>query len=130
MQDLGRSQMALLTSSLGTVAFLAKLMFDFSLFIFLSPSSLLQTIWDGATYKVTLEFPEEYPDKPPKCRFIKVYQEKHKCKFNLNILQRDSIIQIYIHQVRLCKLQTTVMVCNRLICPKDEHLTIITIMWD
>lgn len=27
------------------------------------------SIWDGATYPIVLEFPEEYPDKPPKCRF-------------------------------------------------------------
>lgn len=24
---------------------------------------------EGANYKVTLEFPEEFPDKPPKCKF-------------------------------------------------------------
>ena len=27
------------------------------------------TMWEGATYSLTLEFPEEYPDKPPKCKF-------------------------------------------------------------
>ncbi len=28
-----------------------------------------QTPWEGAIYELVLEFPEEYPDKPPKCRF-------------------------------------------------------------
>jgi len=28
------------------------------------------TDWEGGVYKVTLEFSEEYPSKPPKCRFM------------------------------------------------------------
>ena len=26
--------------------------------------------WDGGVYKVSLEFLEEYPSKPPKCNFV------------------------------------------------------------
>ena len=25
------------------------------------------TVWEGGVYKLRLEFPEEYPAKPPKC---------------------------------------------------------------
>ena len=27
------------------------------------------TDWEGGVYKVIMEFPEEYPSKPPKCKF-------------------------------------------------------------
>jgi ubiquitin-conjugating enzyme E2 I len=27
------------------------------------------TIWEGGTYPLTMEFTEEYPSKPPKCKF-------------------------------------------------------------
>eukprot|EP01113_Clastostelium_recurvatum_P029885 TRINITY_DN3615_c0_g1_i1.p1 TRINITY_DN3615_c0_g1~~TRINITY_DN3615_c0_g1_i1.p1 ORF type:complete len:160 (-),score=6.54 TRINITY_DN3615_c0_g1_i1:108-587(-) len=27
------------------------------------------TIWEGAVYPITMEFNEDYPSKPPKCRF-------------------------------------------------------------
>ncbi len=28
------------------------------------------TDWDGGVYKVSLEFSDEYPSKPPKCKFV------------------------------------------------------------
>ncbi|KAG2388142.1 hypothetical protein C9374_000992 [Naegleria lovaniensis] len=28
------------------------------------------TIWEGGEYRLDIEFSEEYPDKPPKCRFV------------------------------------------------------------
>merc|ERR1712115_504080 len=28
------------------------------------------TDWEGGVYKVSLEFSEEYPSKPPKCKFV------------------------------------------------------------
>ena len=28
------------------------------------------TDWAGGVFKVTMEFPEEYPSKPPKCKFV------------------------------------------------------------
>eukprot|EP01083_Nonionella_stella_P316572 1148560_1 len=28
------------------------------------------TDWEGGLYKVTMEFSDEYPSKPPKCRFV------------------------------------------------------------
>ena len=28
-----------------------------------------QTPWEGGEYKLQLEFSEDYPNKPPKCRF-------------------------------------------------------------
>ena len=28
------------------------------------------TDWEGGLYKVVLEFSEEYPSKPPKCKFV------------------------------------------------------------
>ena len=28
------------------------------------------TAWEGATYKLSMEFTEDYPGKPPKCRFL------------------------------------------------------------
>ncbi|OMJ92374.1 hypothetical protein SteCoe_4930 [Stentor coeruleus] len=30
------------------------------------------TIWDGAIYKLFIDFNDEYPSKPPKCKFEKV----------------------------------------------------------
>ncbi len=27
------------------------------------------TSWEGGLYKLTIKFPEEYPQKPPKCQF-------------------------------------------------------------
>ena len=30
---------------------------------------LQQTPWEGGTYKLKMFFPEEYPSKPPKCKF-------------------------------------------------------------
>mmetsp|Transcript_5152 Transcript_5152/g.5643 ORF Transcript_5152/g.5643 Transcript_5152/m.5643 type:complete len:133 (-) Transcript_5152:341-739(-) len=28
------------------------------------------TDWAGGVYKVVMEFPDEYPSKPPKCKFV------------------------------------------------------------
>ena len=28
------------------------------------------TIWEGGEYRLDIEFSEEYPDKPPKCKFV------------------------------------------------------------
>lgn len=28
------------------------------------------TDWEGGVYKVRMEFSEEYPSKPPKCKFV------------------------------------------------------------
>lgn len=30
------------------------------------------SIWEGATYKLFIDFSDEYPSKPPKCKFEKV----------------------------------------------------------
>ena len=32
----------------------------------------LQSLWEGGVYKMTLEFTEDYPNKPPKCKFVPV----------------------------------------------------------
>ncbi|KAL8305192.1 hypothetical protein RB597_003912 [Gaeumannomyces tritici] len=29
-----------------------------------------KTIWEGGLFKLTMAFPEEYPTKPPKCKFV------------------------------------------------------------
>ena len=31
-----------------------------------------QTIWEGGRFKLTMEFSEDYPTKPPKCKFTPV----------------------------------------------------------
>jgi len=28
------------------------------------------SIWEGGEYRLDIEFPDEYPDKPPKCKFV------------------------------------------------------------
>ena len=28
------------------------------------------TDWEGGVYKVQMDFPDEYPSKPPKCKFV------------------------------------------------------------
>jgi len=51
-----------------------------------------QTIWEGGLFKLTLSFPEEYPTKPPKCKFVpplfhpNVYPSGTVC---LSILNED-----------------------------------------
>lgn len=30
------------------------------------------SLWEGGEYCLTMEFPEEYPSKPPKCKFTPV----------------------------------------------------------
>ena len=32
---------------------------------------LTQSPWEGGFYKLTMEFPEDYPASPPKCKFDK-----------------------------------------------------------
>ncbi|KAK9315057.1 ubiquitin-conjugating enzyme/RWD-like protein [Lipomyces starkeyi] len=50
------------------------------------------TIWAGGLYKLTIQFPEEYPTKPPKCKFApnfwhpNVYPSGTVC---LSILNED-----------------------------------------
>ncbi|KAK9456208.1 ubiquitin-conjugating enzyme/RWD-like protein [Dipodascopsis uninucleata] len=50
------------------------------------------TLWAGGLYKLTISFPEEYPTKPPKCRFApnfwhpNVYPSGTVC---LSILNED-----------------------------------------
>ena len=34
--------------------------------------TILQSLWEGGVYKMTLEFTEDYPNKPPKCKFVPV----------------------------------------------------------
>ncbi|RYG69874.1 hypothetical protein EON64_01635 [archaeon] len=31
---------------------------------------VVDTDWAGGVFKVSMEFPEEYPVKPPKCKFV------------------------------------------------------------
>ncbi|KAH9906945.1 ubiquitin carrier protein [Xylariomycetidae sp. FL2044] len=51
-----------------------------------------KTIWEGGIFKMTITFPEEYPTKPPKCRFTpplfhpNVYPSGTVC---LSILNED-----------------------------------------
>ncbi|KAK8202749.1 ubiquitin-conjugating enzyme/RWD-like protein [Phyllosticta capitalensis] len=51
-----------------------------------------KTIWDGANLKLEMTFPEEYPTKPPKCKFVpplfhpNVYPSGTVC---LSILNED-----------------------------------------
>lgn len=35
-------------------------------------SARAQTIWEGGRFKLTMEFSEDYPTKPPKCKFTPV----------------------------------------------------------
>lgn len=50
------------------------------------------TDWDGGVYKVVMEFSEDYPSKPPKCKFVpplfhpNVYPSGTVC---LSILNED-----------------------------------------
>eukprot|EP01132_Coremiostelium_polycephalum_P004701 gene4701-5873_t len=42
------------------------------------------TLWEGGVYPLTIEFSEEYPSKPPKCRFPKDF-------FHPNIFPSGSV---------------------------------------
>jgi ubiquitin-conjugating enzyme E2 I len=58
--------------------------------LFLKPQE--GTDWDGGVYKVVMEFSEDYPSKPPKCKFVpalfhpNVYPSGTVC---LSILNED-----------------------------------------
>jgi ubiquitin-conjugating enzyme E2 I len=72
------------------------------------------TIWEGGVYPLTIEFTEEYPSKPPKCKFSpplfhpNVYPSGTVC---LSILNEDedwraaiTVKQVLIGiQVRVCR---------------------------
>jgi len=55
---------------------------------------LLQTDWEGGYFPLTLHFSEDYPSKPPKCKFPQgffhpnVYPSGTVC---LSILNEDSV---------------------------------------
>lgn len=55
---------------------------------------LPQTDWDGGSFPLTLHFSEDYPSKPPKCKFPQgffhpnVYPSGTVC---LSILNEDSV---------------------------------------
>ena len=57
----------------------------------------LQTDWEGGSYPLTLHFSEDYPSKPPKCKFPQgffhpnVYPSGTVC---LSILNEDSVCTI------------------------------------
>lgn len=57
-------------------------------------SELLQTDWEGGYFPLTLHFSEDYPSKPPKCKFPQgffhpnVYPSGTVC---LSILNEDSV---------------------------------------
>ncbi|THU45453.1 hypothetical protein C4D60_Mb02t18090 [Musa balbisiana] len=44
------------------------------------------TPWDGGTFKLTLQFTEDYPNKPPTVRFVSLYADGSIC---LDILQNQ-----------------------------------------
>ncbi len=46
------------------------------------------TLWEGATYKLTMEFTEDYPGKPPKCKFVPV---NGKVLFHPNIYPSGTV---------------------------------------
>jgi len=73
-------------------------------FIFLTILSSMQTDWESGYYPLTLHFSEDYPSKPPKCKFPQgffhpnVYPSGTVC---LSILNEDSVsVQTVFH--RLC----------------------------
>lgn len=42
------------------------------------------TDWDGGVYTLTMEFPEDYPQRPPKCVFT-------PCLFHLNVYPSGTV---------------------------------------
>ncbi len=46
------------------------------------------TVWENATYKMIMEFSEDYPGKPPKCKFIPV---NGKVLFHPNIYPSGTV---------------------------------------
>ena len=63
--------------------------------------SCLQTDWEGGFYPLTLNFSEDYPSKPPKCKFPQgffhpnVYPSGTVC---LSILNED-YVTTFLHHV-------------------------------
>jgi ubiquitin-protein ligase len=62
--------------------------------ILTNPLSFMQTDWEGGYFPLTLNFSEDYPSKPPKCKFPpgffhpNVYPSGTVC---LSILNEDSV---------------------------------------
>jgi ubiquitin-conjugating enzyme E2 I len=62
--------------------------------ILTTPLSFMQTDWEGGYFPLTLNFSEDYPSKPPKCKFPQgffhpnVYPSGTVC---LSILNEDSV---------------------------------------
>lgn len=40
----------------------------------------MQTIWEGAVYRLTMNFPKDYPSKPPKCKSIALRSRSVRCQ--------------------------------------------------
>jgi ubiquitin-conjugating enzyme E2 I len=62
--------------------------------LFVCIATFVQTDWEGGYYPLTLHFSEDYPSKPPKCKFPQgffhpnVYPSGTVC---LSILNEDSV---------------------------------------
>ena len=49
------------------------------------------TPWEGGTFSLVLEFSEDYPNKPPKVRFVsKVYHPNGECVEGRGEMRRDT----------------------------------------
>ena len=82
-----------------------ELVFVFLLLFLLTKIKCLQTDWEGGCYPLTIHFSEDYPSKPPKCKFPpgffhpNVYPSGTVC---LSILNEDSVCWIYAFFVFVC----------------------------
>uniref|UniRef100_M1ALH9 Ubiquitin carrier protein n=1 Tax=Solanum tuberosum TaxID=4113 RepID=M1ALH9_SOLTU len=84
-----------------------ELVFVFLLLFLLTTIKCLQTDWEGGCYPLTIHFSEDYPSKPPKCKFPpgffhpNVYPSGTVC---LSILNEDSVCGLYAFFVFVCLL--------------------------
>lgn len=65
------------------------------------------TPFEDGTFKLTIEFTEEYPNKPPSVRFIsKMFHPNGKCKLLVgSCFHADNQINIYVIKIALRKLK-------------------------
>ena len=42
----------------------------FNVYVYVAIPGKEGTDWEGGVFKLELHFPEEYPSKPPKCKFV------------------------------------------------------------
>ncbi|XRM47343.1 SUMO conjugating enzyme Hus5 [Aspergillus tubingensis] len=67
-----------------------------------------QTLWEGGLFKLDVTFPDEYPTKPPKCRFpsLPYHPQRHSSvlfeRFRLQHFSRNKLTRAFAFDRQIC----------------------------